>query len=113
MPDAFLVAGRGELQLAIIIETMRREGYELSVGRPEVVTKMIDGERPRAVEILIVDCPEEVVGAVTQMVGTRRGRMMKMVNHGSGRARLEFRIPARGLIGFRTQFLTETRAPAS
>jgi GTP-binding protein len=109
MPDAFLVAGRGELQLAIIIETMRREGYELSVGRPEVVTKMIDGERHEPVEILIVDCPEEVVGAVTQMVGTRRGRMMKMVNHGSGRARLEFRIPARGLIGFRTQFLTETR----
>ncbi len=108
-PDAFLVAGRGELQLAIIIETMRREGYELSVGRPEVVTKMIDGERHEPVEILIVDCPEEVVGAVTQMVGTRRGRMMKMVNHGSGRARLEFRIPARGLIGFRTQFLTETR----
>jgi GTP-binding protein len=108
-PDAFLVAGRGELQLAIIIETMRREGYELSVGRPEVVTKMINGERHEPVEILIVDCPEEVVGAVTQMVGTRRGRMMKMVNHGSGRARLEFRIPARGLIGFRTQFLTETR----
>jgi len=108
-PDAFMVAGRGELQLAIIIETMRREGYELSVGRPEVVTKMINGERHEPVEILIVDCPEEVVGAVTQMVGTRRGRMMKMVNHGSGRARLEFRIPARGLIGFRTQFLTETR----
>ena len=78
-------------------------------GRPEVVTKMIGGERHEPVEILIVDCPEEVVGAVTQMVGTRRGRMMKMVNHGSGRARLEFRIPARGLIGFRTQFLTETR----
>ncbi|MHB8836396.1 MAG: translational GTPase TypA [Candidatus Methylomirabilia bacterium] len=108
-PDAFMVAGRGELQLAIIIETMRRDGNELSVGRPEVVTKMIDGARHEPVEILIVDCPEEVVGAVTQMVGTRRGRMMKMVNHGSGRARLEFRIPARGLIGFRTQFLTETR----
>jgi GTP-binding protein len=108
-PDTFLVAGRGELQLAIIIETMRREGYELSVGRPEVVTKQIDGARHEPVEILVVDCPEEVVGAVTQMVGTRRGRMMKMVNHGSGRARLEFRIPARGLIGFRTQFLTETR----
>jgi GTP-binding protein len=108
-PDTFLVAGRGELQLAIIIETMRREGYELSVGRPDVVTKMIDGVRHEPVEILIVDCPEEFVGAVTQMVGTRRGRMMKMVNHGSGRARLEFRIPARGLIGFRTQFLTETR----
>ncbi|HEY5999701.1 MAG TPA: translational GTPase TypA [bacterium] len=108
-PDAFLVAGRGELQLAIIIETMRREGYELSVGRPEVVTKVIDGARHEPVEVLIVDCPEEVVGAVTQMVGARRGRMMKMVNHGSGRARLEFRIPARGLIGFRTQFLTETR----
>jgi GTP-binding protein len=108
-PDAFLVAGRGELQLAIIIETMRREGYELSVGRPEVVTKVIDGARHEPVEVLVVDCPEESVGAVTQMVGVRRGRMMKMVNHGSGRARLEFRIPARGLIGFRTQFLTETR----
>jgi GTP-binding protein len=103
------VAGRGELQLAIIIETMRREGYELSVGRPDVVTKVIDGARHEPVEILVVDCPEESVGAVTQMVGVRRGRMMKMVNHGSGRARLEFRIPARGLIGFRTQFLTETR----
>ncbi len=108
-PDSFLVAGRGELQLAIIIETMRREGYELSVGRPDVVTKVIDGARHEPVEVLVVDCPEETVGAVTQMVGVRRGRMMRMVNHGSGRARLEFRIPARGLIGFRTQFLTETR----
>jgi GTP-binding protein len=108
-PDTFLIAARGELQLAIIIETMRREGYELSVGRPDVVTKTIDGARHEPVEILVVDCPEEAVGAVTQMTGARRGRMMKMVNHGSGRARLEFRIPARGLIGFRTQFPTETR----
>jgi GTP-binding protein len=108
-PDTFLVAGRGELQLAIIIETMRREGYELSVGRPEVVTKTIDGARHEPVETLVVDCPEEHVGAVAQLAGSRRGRMTKMVSHGSGRSRLEFRIPSRGLIGFRTIFLTETR----
>jgi len=108
-PDTFLVAGRGELQLAIIVETMRREGYELSVGRPEVVTKTVDGERLEPVELLVVDCPEESVGAVAQLAGSRRGRMTKMVSHGSGRSRLEFSIPSRGLIGFRTIFLTETR----
>jgi len=108
-PDAYKVTGRGELQLAILIEMMRREGYELSVGRPEVVTKVIDGRRHEPVEILLVDCPEEFVGAVTQMAGERRGRILHMVNHGSGRVRLEFRIPSRGLIGFRTEFLTETK----
>ncbi len=108
-PDAFEVNGRGELQLAILIEMMRREGYELSVGRPTVVTREIDGRRHEPVELLIVDCPEEFVGAVTQMTGERKGRMVRMINHGSGRVRLEFRIPSRGLIGFRTQFLTETR----
>ncbi len=108
-PDAFEVTGRGELQLAILIEMMRREGYELSVGRPTVVTREIDGRRHEPVELLIVDCPEEFVGAVTQMTGERKGRVVRMVNHGSGRVRLEFRIPSRGLIGFRTQFLTETR----
>jgi GTP-binding protein len=108
-PDAFEVNGRGELQLAILIEMMRREGYELSVGRPTVITREIDGCRHEPVELLIVDCPEEFVGAVTQMTGERKGRMNRMINHGSGRVRLEFRIPSRGLIGFRTQFLTETR----
>ncbi len=88
---------------------MRREGYELSVGKPEVLTKEIDGQRHEPMEILVVDCPEEFIGVVTQKVGVRRGRMTKMVNHGSGRVRLEFRLPSRGLIGFRTEFLTDTR----
>ncbi len=108
-PDAFEVNGRGELQLAILVEMMRREGYELSVGRPTVITREIDGRRHEPVELLIVDCPEQFVGAVTQMTGERKGRMNRMINHGSGRVRLEFRIPSRGLIGFRTQFLSETR----
>ncbi|MGD2113991.1 MAG: translational GTPase TypA [Acidobacteriota bacterium] len=108
-PDAYKVTGRGELQLAILIEMMRRESYEMLVGRPEVVTKEIDGRLHEPVEILLVDCPEEFVGAVTQRTGERRGRMLHMVNHGSGRVRLEFRIPSRGLIGFRTEFLTETK----
>jgi GTP-binding protein len=107
--DAFKVSGRGELQLAILIEMMRREGYELSVGKPEVVTREIDGRKHEPMELLQVDCPEEFVGAVTQKLGERRGRMMKMANHGSGRVRMEFRIPARGLIGFRTEFLTDTK----
>ena len=105
----FLVSGRGELQLAILIEMMRREGYELSVGKPEVLTRRVEGVLEEPMESLTVDCPEEFVGAVTQRVGPRKGRMMSMVNHGSGRVRLEFRIPARGLIGFRSEFLTETR----
>ena len=108
-PDTFKVSGRGELQLAILIEMMRREGYELSVGKPEVLTKDIDGQRHEPMEILVVDCPEDFIGVVTQKIGVRKGRMTKMVNHGSGRVRLEFRLPSRGLIGFRTEFLTDTR----
>ncbi|HEY3176620.1 MAG TPA: translational GTPase TypA [Candidatus Polarisedimenticolia bacterium] len=108
-PDTMQVSGRGELQMAIIIETMRREGYEMQVGKPEVLTRMVDGARHEPMELLVVDCPEEFIGVVTERVGTRRGRMTKMVNHGSGRVRLEFRLPSRGLIGFRSQFLTETR----
>jgi len=108
-PDTFKVSGRGELQLAILIEMMRREGYEFSVGKPEVLTRQVEGERHEPMELLVVDCPEEYIGVITQQVGLRRGRMTKMVNHGTGRVRLEFRIPSRGLIGFRTQFLTDTR----
>jgi GTP-binding protein len=108
-PDTFKVAGRGELQLAILIEMMRREGFELSAGKPEVLVREIDGVRHEPMELLVVDCPEEFIGVVTQQVGTRRGRMTKMVNHGTGRVRIEFRLPSRGLIGFRSEFLTETR----
>jgi GTP-binding protein len=108
-PDAFKVSGRGELQLAILIEIMRREGYELSVGKPEVITRHIDGRLHEPMEQLVVDCPEEFIGVITQKLGQRRGRMMKMSNHGSGRVRIEFRLPSRGLIGFRTEFLTDTR----
>jgi GTP-binding protein len=108
-PDAFKVSGRGELQLAILIEMMRREGFELSVGKPEVITRTIDGRLHEPMEALVVDCPEEFIGTVTQMVGSRRGRMTKMSNHGTGRVRMEFRVPSRGLIGFRGKFLTETR----
>ncbi len=108
-PDAFQVSGRGELQLAILIEMMRREGYEVSVGKPEVLTRRIDGVLHEPMEQLVVDCPEDFIGVVTQKVGQRRGRMMKMSNHGTGRVRMEFRLPSRGLIGFRGQFLTDTR----
>jgi GTP-binding protein len=108
-PDAFKVSGRGELQMAILIEMMRREGYELSVGKPEVLTRVVDGRVHEPMEQLVIDCPEESIGGVTQRVGARKGRLLKMVNHGSGRVRLEFRIPSRGLIGFRTEFLSETR----
>jgi GTP-binding protein len=108
-PDAFRVSGRGELQLAILIEMMRREGYELSVGKPQAITRVQDGAVREPMEMLAVDCPEEFIGVVTQLMGARRGRMMKMSNHGSGRVRMEFRVPSRGLIGFRTEFLTETR----
>ena len=107
--DAFKVMGRGELQLAILIEMMRRDGYELSVAMPETVTKKIDGALQEPMELLFVDVPEEYVGAVTQHVGTRKGKMLKMQNNGHGRVDLEFRIPSRGLIGFRSQFLTDTR----
>ncbi len=108
-PDSFKVSGRGELQLAILIEMMRREGFEMSVGKPEVLTREIDGARHEPMEALVVDCPEEFIGVVTQKVGSRRGRMTKMVNHGTGRVRMEFRLPSRGLIGFRSEFLTDTK----
>jgi GTP-binding protein len=107
--DAFKVMGRGELQLAILIEMMRREGYELSVSMPETVTKEIRGALHEPVELLVIDVPEEYVGVVTQQTGMRKGRMQKMQNNGKGRVRLEFEIPSRGLIGFRSQFLTDTR----
>ena len=107
--DSFKVMGRGELQLAILIEMMRREGYELSVSMPETITKDVKGVLHEPMEHLVVDVPEEFVGVVTQKVGMRRGRMQKMQNNGHGRVRLEFRIPSRGLIGFRSQFLTDTR----
>ncbi|HXO20801.1 MAG TPA: translational GTPase TypA [Thermoanaerobaculia bacterium] len=108
-PEAFQVSGRGELQLAILIEMMRREGYELSAGKPEVLTRTTGGVLHEPMEMLVVDCPEEYIGVVTQRMGARKGRMMKMVNHGSGRVRIEFRVPSRGLIGFRSEFLTDTK----
>jgi len=107
--DSFKVMGRGELQLAILIEMMRREGYELSVSMPETITKEINGKVHEPMEMLVIDVPEDFVGVVTQQIGMRRGRMQKMQNNGHGRVRLEFRIPSRGLIGFRSQFLTDTR----
>jgi GTP-binding protein len=108
-PEQMKVIGRGELQLSILIEMMRREGYELQVSRPQIVTKEINGVLSEPVEELVVDVAEEYQGTVIADTGIRRGAMTKMINHGSGRVRLEFRIPARGLIGFRSQFLTETR----
>ena len=108
-PDTWEVQGRGELQLAILVEMMRREGFELTVGKPQVVTREIDGKRHEPVEHLTIDVPEDYVGVVTQLLGLRKGRMEQMVNHGSGWVRMEYRVPARGLIGFRTEFLTETR----
>ncbi|MEE8423338.1 MAG: translational GTPase TypA [Thermodesulfobacteriota bacterium] len=108
-PDAFKVMGRGELQLAILIEMMRREGFELSISMPETITKTENGVLLEPMELLFIDVPEEYVGAVTQQVGLNKGQMLKMMNNGHGRVRLEFRIPSRGLIGFRSQFLTNTR----
>ena len=107
--DSFKVMGRGELQLAILIEMIRREGYELSVSMPESITKNVNGALHEPMEHLVIDVPEDFIGVVTQQVGIRRGRMQKMNNNGHGRVRLEFRIPSRGLIGFRSQFLTDTR----
>lgn len=107
--DSFRVMGRGELQLAILVEMMRREGYELSVAKPEIITKKIEGVLHEPMELLFIDVPEEHVGAVTQHVGTCKGKMLKMNNAGHGRVLMEFRIPSRGLIGFRGQFMTETR----
>jgi GTP-binding protein len=108
-PEQMKVLGRGELQLSILIEMMRREGFEMQVSRPDIVTKVVDGKVMEPVEDLVIDVAEEFQGVVIAQAGTRRGTMTKMVNHGSGRVRLEFRIPARGLIGFRSQFLTETK----
>ncbi|MFE9658624.1 MULTISPECIES: translational GTPase TypA [unclassified Streptomyces] len=108
-PDAWEVQGRGELALAILVETMRREGFELTIGKPQVVTKDVDGKVHEPIERITIDVPEEHMGAVTQLMGTRKGRMDNMSNHGSGWVRMEFIVPSRGLIGFRTEFLTNTR----
>jgi len=108
-PDQFRVSGRGELQLAILIEQMRREGYELNVARPQVVTQKIDGELREPIELAVIDVPDQFIGVVTEAMGRRKGTMTKMVNHGHGRVRMEFEIPSRGLIGFRNEFLTETK----
>lgn len=111
-PESFRVSGRGELQLAILVETMRREGFELMVGKPEILTKKIDGELHEPLEHLTVDCPEEFVGVAIERVGSRKGVTTKMINHGSGRVRIEFDIPSRGLIGLRGLVLTDTRGTA-
>jgi len=108
-PDTWEVQGRGELQLAILVELMKREGFELTVGKPQVVTRMIDGKVHEPIERLSVDIPEDYLGVVTQLMALRKGRMEQMVNHGTGWVRMEYLVPARGLIGFRTEFLTETR----
>jgi GTP-binding protein len=108
-PDTWEVQGRGELQLAILVEIMRREGYELTVGKPQVVIRELDGVRHEPVERLTIDVPDDYVGVVTQMLALRKGRMEQMINHGTGWVRMDYLVPARGLIGFRTEFLTETR----
>jgi GTP-binding protein len=108
-PDVWEVQGRGELQLAVLVEIMRREGFELTVGKPDVLTREIDGKVHEPVERVSIDVPEEYIGVVTQLLALRKGRMQQMVNHGAGWARMEYLVPARGLIGFRTEFLTETR----
>jgi GTP-binding protein len=111
-PDSFKVMGRGELQLAILIEMMRREGYELMVGKPEILTKTIDGKLHEPLELLVIDCPESFIGVVIEKLGSRKGKMTKMINHGSGRVRLEFHVPSRGLIGLRSELLTDTKGTA-
>jgi GTP-binding protein len=108
-PDVWEVQGRGELQLAVLVEIMRREGFELTVGKPEVLTREIDGKRHEPVERISIDVPQEYIGVITQLLALRKGRLQQMVNHGTGWARMEYLAPARGLIGFRTEFLTETR----
>ena len=108
-PELFKVSGRGELQLSILIEMMRREGYEMQVSKPEAITRVSDGRILEPIEQVVIDCPEEFIGVVTEAVGRRKGQMTKMVNHGTGRVRLEFETPSRGLIGFRNEFLTETK----
>lgn len=113
-PDAWEVQGRGELALAILVEQMRREGFELTVGKPQVVTKRDEnGKLQEPYEHMTIDTPEEHLGAITQLMAARKGRMENMTNHGTGWIRMEFIVPSRGLIGFRTAFLTETAAPAS
>ena len=111
-PDTFQVLGRGELQLAILVETMRREGYEMQLGNPEVVTQVVDGVMCEPMELVVIDAPEQFIGVVTERLGERRGRMVKMANPGFGRARLEYRIPSRAMIGFRGELLTATRGTA-
>jgi GTP-binding protein len=108
-PDSFNVSGRGELQLAILIEQMRREGYEIQVSRPQVVTQRIEGGLAEPIELAVIDVPEQFIGVVTEAMGRRKGTMTKMINHGHGRVRMEFEVPSRGLIGFRNEFLTETK----
>ena len=111
-PDSFKVMGRGELQLAILIEMMRREGYELAAGKPEILTKSLDGKLCEPLELLVIDCPEEYIGVTIEKLGRRKGKMEKMINHGSGRVRLEFSVPSRGLIGLRGEMLTDTTGTA-
>jgi GTP-binding protein len=107
--DSFRVSGRGELQLAILIEMMRREGYEIQVSKPEVITRVVNGQKLEPIEQVVIDCPDIFIGVVTEALGRRKGRMVKIVNHGAGRVRLEFEVPTRGLIGFRSEFLTDTK----
>jgi len=107
--DTFIVKGRGEFQMVILIETLRREGYEMSVGRPHVIYKEKDGKKVEPIEHLFIDCEESFVGVVTDKLSQRKGRMVNLVNHGTGRVRLEFTIPSRGLIGYRNEFLTDTK----
>ena len=111
-PDAFKVMGRGELQLAILIEMMRREGYELMVGKPEILTRTVAGVLHEPMELLVIDCPEQFIGVVIEKLGKRKGKMIRMVNHGSGRVRIDFHVPSRGLIGLRSEMLTDTRGTA-
>jgi GTP-binding protein len=111
-PESFKVMGRGELQLAILIEMMRREGYELMVGKPEILTKSVNGSLHEPQELLVIDCPEQFVGVVIEKLGSRKGKMHKMINNGSGRVRLEFLVPSRGLIGLRSEMLTDTKGTA-
>jgi len=110
--DTFKVMGRGELQLAILIEMMRREGHELMVGKPEILTRTVNGKVEEPLEVLVIDCPDSVLGVVMEQLGARKGKLGKMVNHGSGRVRMEFLVPSRGLIGLRSEILTATRGTA-
>jgi GTP-binding protein len=107
--DSFKVSGRGELQLGILIEMMRREGYEMQVSKPEVIMRVVDGKKLEPIELVVIDSPDIFIGVITEALGRRKGRMVKMVNHGGGRVRLEFEVPTRGLIGFRSEFLTDTK----